>query len=838
MSRIQSLSVLPLLALAVAPLSAQTLLQRETASTPANLPQIPTGVRAAAAGDVDGDGDEDLVVTDAAAATLYRNDGNVFTAVPMPGIPGLSSVALADLDLDGHVDLVGGPVGNLLSVQVRVWWGGSGQLPGGVPTSLSVPFGGGETHVGVADVDGDGLPEILHAATAFPNNGLNRLFVNLGGRAFATASPATFPNAATGVAEPVFVDLDGDARPEILLVSRDQATRLWWNDNGSFSLVGTEAFPAAVGHRGAAAADFDGDGDVDVVLGGWQADGVLLRNLGARTFELAATDVPLQNTIALHAVDLDGDGDVDLRAHGSDRNVELHNDGAGSLAFARAFASSDAVAVVTGIDLEDDGDRDWLRIGGPPPAFPQPQARVSASLEVVPGRYVEVGGAFYPERANEPPKTYGYVDEGVWPDFVVRVDAFGNAPITFETLLHNRRDAVTFARTGRSPTFASGFFADVTADALDEWVVLGPNPGLLANDGGRLAAQATPLPMTEWARSGAAFDVDGDGERDLVLTSQTGNVTTLHVLMQDGGAWSDETASRVAAPSLTGSYSVLHAADFDGDGDADLWFHTNGADRIYRNDAGVLVEDTAALPPNVTAWSRQSVGDVDGDGDLDLALGRRILLNDGSGAFSVHPASIPNTSEATSLGLLVDLDDDGFLDPVGQGYSLWNAGGQSFPVASGVFPFAYGQGVGPQVFVDVDLDGDPDMFTNEDPEEAFYRNMLRQTEIVSGGQVGSTLRIAHHTMPGGFPGSIGVWLIGSLGKTDPVLLGPCGWLQLDALQAALLGFGMLPPQGGTFAVDKAVPNDPVLVGTPFCVQALDLRWGRLRLGNLVETVLR
>ena len=86
-----------------------------------------------------------------------------------------------------------------------------------------------------------------------------------------------------------------------------------------------------------------------------------------------------------------------------------------------------------------------------------------------------------------------------------------------------------------------------------------------------------------------------------------------------------------AQPDMTAAATLTNAwADYDGDGDADLFVGFNGApNRLYRNDKGVMINvagDSGLAEPRATraaAW-----GDYDNDGDPDLVLGFAPAAND------------------------------------------------------------------------------------------------------------------------------------------------------------------------------------------------------------------
>jgi hypothetical protein len=128
-------------------------------------------------------------------------------------------------------------------------------------------------------------------------------------------------------------------------------------------------------------------------------------------------------------------------------------------------------------------------------------------------------------------------------------------------------------------------------------------------------------------------------------------------------------------PELLGEAGTLTNAwaDYDSDGDPDLFVGFNGkANRLYRNDDGVLVEVAAAAGVAEARRTRTSAwGDFDADGDADLFLGFvagegplvRLYRNDGGVFLDVAESVGLSLQEgSTRQASWVDVDADGDLD--------------------------------------------------------------------------------------------------------------------------------------------------------------------------------
>jgi large repetitive protein len=602
--------------------------------------------RALALGDLDGDGDLDLVVgSDVVDSTVWLNDGTgTFTQQQVLAAARTEAVALGDLDGDGDLDLVRG---NGPGDADTLWWNdGAGMF------TLGASVGDGNTHtVTIADVDGDG-------------------------------------------------DLD-------LLQGRSGPSRIWRND-GAGGFTAGQTFGGGNTHS-IAAGDLDCDGDLDLVVAGrdpsevWRNDGngVFTPTGGLAN---AATDV-------VCLLDFDGDGRLDVyaaNANGQDDELWFVD---GNLTLQRSsttLPNRTTTGAVVG-DFDRDGDLDVITVG---PG--EPMRMLVSSLSTSQGDPVFQPGDSHRGEGAALHLSVGDVDRDGDVDVV---ESMGDIRAT--AVWQNDGAAVFASRVTLLLGGVASTLGDVDGDGDADLVETGTGGlWLWRNSAAGLPGTAETVSTTGGVDV-VLFDSDGDGDLDLVLARGASGPAELW--QNDGSGVF--VAALVPLPPVTANAATV--ADIDRDGHADLLFATDSGLVLLRNDG------TGAFPNIVTigtaALRAVAVADVDGDGHADLAVGgdtgHAVWRNDGSGGFGTPTAL---AGAATRALVFADLDTDGDVDLLRGGTGpdeFWRNDGGTFVLTT----VALSPGPTSDIAVaDLDCDGDLDVVVADDSVAGGMRVYVQQ----------------------------------------------------------------------------------------------------------------
>ena len=287
--------------------------------------------------DLDKDGDLDVVVavlgdiwpTDARVGRVVwlenKGSGNFTNRVLLDHVRRVSDVQAADLDGDGDVDLAVAEYG--YDRGCVLWLENKG---GGAFADHLLLATQGPSHVPLADYDGDGDTDI--AALVSQEHEEVWAFENDGKGHFTPRVLHAFTNFDLGSAGLVAADLTGDGKPELVLSAGDNLEvnghfpqpwhGVYWFENRGGWTFDVHQAAAVGGVYATAVADFDSDGDRDMVaaclFNDWRTPGaaslVLLENDGRQQFtakQLADRPIALATVTA---GDLNGDGKPDVVA--------------------------------------------------------------------------------------------------------------------------------------------------------------------------------------------------------------------------------------------------------------------------------------------------------------------------------------------------------------------------------------------------------------------------------------------------------------------------------------------------------------------------------------------
>ena len=665
--------------------------------------------------DFDGDGILDLAV---AREGSFTHGVSVFTGDGLGGFPNRKDfaftddafgIAAGDFDGDGRPDLAGSSRGTSKAVLLVNAFDPVCPKPSFARAGrLQVPLGGGNPWAIVSgDWDGDAVPDL-----AVASNGYVSILMGDGALRFAapTSIALPFANTPNDRRSLVVADFNLDSLPDLATVNptsglgNDNALSVLLNTGGG-TFAAPLILPVGANPWGVVAGDFNGDGAPDLVSanrGGLSL--TFLPGRGDGTFGSPTTSpVPFGGISAIAAADIDGDLVLDVAVTHAGSNVVAwyRGNGLGGFAFAGSYGVGNFPWSVDLGDLNGDG---------------RPDLAVANVLDDSVSVLLNTGGAFGPAT------TYPVGDEPNW----IRIgpaDSDGDRDLVVPTRMTYDVTVLLNDGTGAfsTSTVVNGYdrpSAAILADldrngkpdlAVANWTLSGgvyvlPGDGV----GGFGPVQVSPTTGIG-TRAVAAADFDRDGKVDLVTLDGAADALSF-VKGQGDGTF----APGAPVPSGLGTPRALGVGDFDSNGTLDLVVGGTGSNIAFvkGNGAGGF------SPPSLTATAasgasrRLAVGDFDRDGHLDFVRitgGNAVTVQygDGLGGFVTGPTQATGTS-ATDL-VVLDFTRDGIPD-----LAVSNSGSNTITLLEGrgnrITPWtvrpALSTDTGPTGLAAGDLDGD------------------------------------------------------------------------------------------------------------------------------------
>lgn len=158
----------------------------------------------------------------------------------------------------------------------------------------------------------------------------------------------------------------------------------------------------------------------------------------------------------------------------------------------------------------------------------------------------------------------------------------------------------------------------------------------------------------------------GPGDIDMYLGRGSGSYQN-RVYLNDGVKLVDKTGSHL--PSVSDDTHKVATADFDDDGDLDLYSINWGQDRMYLQEIDHTFSDvtTSNVPGSGSQSNDASMADFDGDGLPDLFIvnddqKNELYLNVGEGKLSNKSENLPWDDDWGRGAAAGDYDGDGDID--------------------------------------------------------------------------------------------------------------------------------------------------------------------------------
>ena len=565
-------------------------------------------------------------------------------------------------------------------------------------------------------------------------------------------------------------DIDGDNDLD-LVIGNEQGNEkiiIHKNDNGELNSHASQTITNTGPVNAIALGDMDGDGDLDLAVGGAYLGGSSFIRVFENNDGIFITPPWISsqryNTLDLAWGDMNGDGWLDLVAgtggFGNARpDIIFRNENGRLNPIAITITTPSNTSDIALGDMNNDGKIDIATDSGYILLNSSTTATISMTSYYTP--------------TNKGAVAWGDIDNDNDLDLVsgntIYTNSYNIAPESHP--LFSEANSSQY----RPGDIRRADFGDVDNDGdLDLAIVVGINTWfaqVYTNQNGEFSHEDRWVSQDVDIKNDVAWgDVDNDGDLDLAVTknANTSQVPAVIYFNEgEGGGLQTDLDNLWQTTSNTASRDVAWG-DFDNDGDLDLAVGNNGPNEIYENISGKLTISPTWLSTDSQDTRSIVWGDVNNDNNLDLIVGNHhqpyAYINNGNKSFTEIPLdTLGNTIRVNSVAL-GDVDGDGDLDLAIGNQRYWDDNNKSwrsgenvlYENTSGAFILAWASNdkrdTSAIAFGDVDGDGDIDLVAgNYNQPNVLYLNntgTLATTPIIVSKNSRPTTSVAFGDLDG------------------------------------------------------------------------------------------